>query len=546
MPDLKFEHPRLVSIYGAFDAQRSDLPHYLAIANELRAKSAEVFEGFLEVIMRLLMTFFALLVGTQALAEIRVETRYSPLSNFIYQLDCVSGALGEYCSKKAYQSLWEKNAFLKGNEERALLEEWRLMAERYSHSFELVDSEPLKVSGRFRGVKLHKKMRIAALKSQGINDYFDRLDMVVSASDRAKIERVVRQLFPKFETWWSAQAKKFGGSFVEKADALVRSSAMHSTIANASRFYGASLPSDFLVTLNFFFRPSNGDNTSSGEQVEQFSLLEFREEETPNDRIDVVVHELSHFFFRSTGTEDLKTLEQNFLEKRGLAAVGAYNLLDEAAASAIGNGIINRMLRPEKDWIKFLAMERSFYNDDVIDKAGKAILPLVERAMANGIPYFSKEFVDDYVRRLEATFGDELLAPKCLSKSLTLVGDSAYGGKFSDRVRAALKVSSMTGSEGSLSEEKTLGSIDRSSRKTTMLIIHPDNLARLKALDLLPKTDFTLLSDTYKRRGEAILASVRDRSAVTYVVVAADYKKALEAVEKLASLRTGFEGILTL
>lgn len=39
MPDQIFEHPRLVSIYDAFDGYRTDLDHYVAIAKELNPKS---------------------------------------------------------------------------------------------------------------------------------------------------------------------------------------------------------------------------------------------------------------------------------------------------------------------------------------------------------------------------------------------------------------------------------------------------------------------------------------------------------------------------
>ena len=38
MPDLAFEHPRLAAVYDAFDADRSDLNVYLAIARELGAQ----------------------------------------------------------------------------------------------------------------------------------------------------------------------------------------------------------------------------------------------------------------------------------------------------------------------------------------------------------------------------------------------------------------------------------------------------------------------------------------------------------------------------
>lgn len=39
MADQKFENPRLVAVYDAFDGQRADLDHYVAIVRELKAKS---------------------------------------------------------------------------------------------------------------------------------------------------------------------------------------------------------------------------------------------------------------------------------------------------------------------------------------------------------------------------------------------------------------------------------------------------------------------------------------------------------------------------
>ena len=38
-PDQLFENPRLAAIYEAFDGLRGDLDHYVAIVNELEARS---------------------------------------------------------------------------------------------------------------------------------------------------------------------------------------------------------------------------------------------------------------------------------------------------------------------------------------------------------------------------------------------------------------------------------------------------------------------------------------------------------------------------
>lgn len=38
MPDAIFDHPRLAAVYDAFDGQRDDLPSYVAIADEVKAR----------------------------------------------------------------------------------------------------------------------------------------------------------------------------------------------------------------------------------------------------------------------------------------------------------------------------------------------------------------------------------------------------------------------------------------------------------------------------------------------------------------------------
>jgi SAM-dependent methyltransferase len=95
MPDLKFEHPRLVSIYDAFDGQRPDLLHYLSIAKELRAKSVvDIGSGTGCLACLLAKNGFAV-TGVEPARESLNYAKSKPYSQSINWVEGDAGNLGE-------------------------------------------------------------------------------------------------------------------------------------------------------------------------------------------------------------------------------------------------------------------------------------------------------------------------------------------------------------------------------------------------------------------------------------------------------------------
>lgn len=287
----------------------------------------------------LLLTVF--LFHPNTFANIKTQVHFSPIANLIYQLDCLSGALS-HCSRKTYQDLWDKN-HIKSEEDSARIKKWGELMTRYHSELEFEDTKQKLISGRFDGVKLSNKIRIASFQSRTMDEYFTRLDLVVTPKDREKFEIVIRHFYPTFDKWWQTVALPKGKDFAKSTESLLMSHKIMKKIRQFSHFYEATLPNNYTVHFNLFYRPDFAEATS-GQQIENYSVAEFLPKEKPTDRIDVIIHELCHFFFENASDKNFASIQKSFESSGGVEARAGYNLLNETLATVLGNGLINKLM----------------------------------------------------------------------------------------------------------------------------------------------------------------------------------------------------------
>lgn len=490
--------------------------------------------------MKAIWIFLAgiLLHGT-AHANIKVKLHFSPIANLVYQLDCISGEL-PHCSRNTYQDLWNKN-FIKGADDQTLIKNWGELMNRYRPELELEESKQRLITGRFEGVKLSTKIRIASFQSTTMDEYFSRLDLVVIPKDREKFENVIRAFYPRFEKWWKATALPKGKGFAKTTESLLVSKDIATKLQQFAHFYAVVLPDNYVVHFNLFYRP-DFEEATSGQQIENYSVAEFLPSEKQVDRIDVIIHELCHFFFENAADENFTALQKDFESSGRVEARAAYNLLNETLATTLGNGLINKLTMKKERWEKYSAKEQSFYNNYHIDKAAKTILPWMEEWVNEGRTLYDPRFVSDYVSSLEKSFGGELTAPRLMLNELVLIADNKYGGKFKDAVRKSVRASSMYNSEGEWSDERLLKTYNENRNLSVLVIVHPSNLGQLKDKGILSNSDFDQLKSQYKKNEQVIYSFKRTSSVQGYVIAAPSYEMALGLIEKIGSLKQGFDG----
>ena len=113
--------------------------------------------------MKLIFLITSLFASTAVFADIKVKLHFTPTANLVYQLDCISEVL-PHCSRATYQDLW-KNNFFKTDADQDLVKSWSDLMTRYSPELEFERPKEKPNTGRFEGVKLTTKARIASFQS---------------------------------------------------------------------------------------------------------------------------------------------------------------------------------------------------------------------------------------------------------------------------------------------------------------------------------------------------------------------------------------------
>ena len=488
-------------------------------------------------INRLFILFIVIsFISITAEAQIQVQVKFGEIPNLTYQLDCI-GDLPINCSRQNLDDLWTRE-FLKTDEDRRMIKEWARLRDLYSKDIQL----SREAGANYSSISIFDKIRIAGFQADGVNDYLARLDLLTVPADRASFERVICYFDPRFKIWWQAEATKSGDEFARQTEVLLRSPKITELVRQFYNFYQPVLPKDYEISFNLLYIPAVVKESSSGQQLENYSLMEFKSGETPEQRVDIAVHELCHFFYDNTKPEIRARMQARFQETNRAAAVPAFNLLNESLAAAFGNGMIVRAVTPAAEFDKYLAANKSFYNNSSIDRAAKAILPMLDERLKNNRTIDDESFVDDYISTLEKAFGADLLTPKLYLSEQFLFVDKKYAVSMRRDVRRTLEAASFYSSEGSLTDANILDDYKNNPRLNSLFIVYPDNLAELAKNKIITDAQLKAIQDEYAAKQSALFSTMRAPFTYVYIVAAKDADGAKKLLEKLANAKQ-FEGI---
>lgn len=452
-------------------------------------------------------------------AQFEARVRFTPIANLTYQLDCVAG-LPLHCSAANFEELW-KREFLRTDEDRAMVKEWKRLRDAHASLFD--------------------KFRIAGFQATGVEDYATRLDLLTNPPERRAFEKVVRHFHPRFVAWWQKEAAGAGGEFAKQTETLLRSPKIAEPVRQFHRFYAPVLPEAYELHFNLLYVPELVKEPTSGQQLQNYSLVEFKAKERPAQRIDVAVHELLHFFYDNMPPERSAALQQRFAETKRAGATPAYNLLNEALASAFGNGMIARNVTPPAEFEKYVAAPRSFYDNAAVDRAAKALLPWLDQWLKEGRTLHDPEFVPRYIDVLEQSFGDDLLRPKLYLSEMFLFVDQKYGTSMRRQVRRTLEPASLYASEGALNE-KSLETYRTSPGLSAVLVVYPDNVPLLVQHGVVSEAQGKAIQDELAARQRVLFAFERAPFTYGYVVVAQDAEGVTKLIQTLAEAGP-FQGV---
>lgn len=134
--------------------------------------------------------------------------------------------------------------------------------------------------------------------------------------------------------------------------------------------------------------------------------------------LGVVFHELDHILYKNQPVDLQNTLEKYFLNHHSPHKVIGYRVLDEALATALGQGFYYQHMTGKAD-------EGNWYDIPQVNKVAKSIFPLVAEYLNKGRTIDSL-FVDSYLEVYEEKFPEDLTDIKSNISNVNILISQGY------------------------------------------------------------------------------------------------------------------------
>lgn len=362
--------------------------------------------------------------------------RVHEVANLVCQLDILSGIAPG--SKDAFEKLWKTKLDFAESDEKEL-EAWRKLWRRYGQQLRLPPpiSKQADFPLRFEAVDISRKARLAGLDSDTLSDYRERINLLMRPNDAAEATRIVAHFQTRFKPWFDQEAK---GALLGAKDNLEKKIAetdLAKLWSQVAAFWRAEIVHGEKVQFNLLYKPPLSFG-SHAEQIENQAIIEVSGPQDGVSRLDVVSHELFHYFYsRSPIQSHFDQVHKLTAMTNGQAMEGLFN---EAMATTFGNGLVARKLNPDR-FERTKSRPKSFYNEDVIDRVGKALMPYADKWLAESKTIDSPGVLEEYAKACAEGLGRDLERPALSYRSLALVSDPQFA-EFGPELRQALNCGS--------------------------------------------------------------------------------------------------------
>ncbi len=487
------------------------------------------------------MMFFTLLAGALiGQPTVKLDPRCDPLPNLLYHLDVVSGYL-PYTQSPVLSKLWEERIAPKA-EDAKLLETWRETMRRLETTGQAEFNPKLLYSVATIQTQAELTREIG-LTSSSQFEFTRRIAREVEPAAARELGKVIARFQPAFMSWWTEEAEAKGKEFQKQAAKLLTSEKLQKLTEALVHFYQPDLPDGFVVPVQFMYKP-RAREASHGGQVGSAAVMEFFEGDSPANKVDITLHELSHFFFRKAGVAKHESLATKFAKTTDPSRMAVFSIMNEALATSLNNGMVADALMPAKDFKEYRDAPLSWYSNLPIDSTAKSSYDWLKGYVQNGGTLHDAEFPAQYVSAVRKGLGPMTDAPTMQLFGVNLIWHESWPkelnflpGKYIQSTVTARF--SDTKLESALSDALKL-----SPMLSTLIILKPGEVEQLARHEPLLKKLEPSIRQALTAGGSALAGTRRKSGLALYIIVAADLQSVEKELKRLAAQKTDLAGVL--
>jgi hypothetical protein len=284
--------------------------------------------------------------------------------------------------------------------------------------FRFYEHAPERPTRRELGSNLTDILEAAATQSRDLDDFGKRTLGLLPVVEHARMLDALAELQPLYlRHVWVPSADRLDKQRAE-LDATWSRVKGDELVTRIAAFYGSEWPAAIpftiaLVPVPHGYQKSISHAHSSG----ALEVVEVLEGDDMRHRFGVVVHEMAHSFFHAQPISTKLQLEHWISASKLPTRDVAYASLDEAMATAIGNG-----------WAATLATgkrEASWYNDAVVDRFAKDIFADTRAYLERG-RRLDGAYLERALAAFDQSFPNAHLTPAIAFQSVLLIAADGY------------------------------------------------------------------------------------------------------------------------
>lgn len=215
----------------------------------------------------------------------------------------------------------------------------------------------------------------ASMRANDLDQFASLMREFLGPTEAEAVAVALRHFEPRIRQLWPETA--FLAPFQKSFDAFIAAPATQQLITDMADYLEAKPRPG--ATVHISLVAALGEDTGThAEASGEYLLLEVRPADTPEQQVQVLFHELAHYFMQRMPAETRAGLAARMF-RGGFRGALAWNLAREALPTALGQGLAQAKLAPRQ----FGSMQK-WYHRPAEDALAHALYPGVSRAFAAG------------------------------------------------------------------------------------------------------------------------------------------------------------------
>ncbi len=359
---------------------------------------------------------------------------------------------------------------------------------------------------------------VAAISSNTNEEFLNRIIGVYPNIDYLKLKHVVTATEPFYDRFIYKKYKSNVDDKLRELQGL--SPKLNELFEKFKTFYGSSWDKSIPFNLAIYPIIGRSGQTTATPHANCLEMGVLTHEEDVFDLLSIGMHEMSHVLFEEQPLLLQQQLDSLFTDSITPYTKFAYHYIDEALATALGNGYAYKELAGEID-------SAEWYSDFYINAYAKAIYPLTEQYV-NDKKQIDKTFVLKAIDLFKQTFPNALYdyEPLLMTSDIYFEDDAT---KEIDELEFTLHSTFRiyhSNTSIPITDKISLDNL-KSSKETQLIILHKNQLQNLAKLKLLFK-NLTALPPN-----KNMLISFLDKNQRPVIIVIAENKEKVKEGIKL-------------